>query len=105
MKVDDPNLNGIAGAQTGRTPETQETNRVGSNSGAKISETVGGDRAEISSLAGRISQAFAAQAAQRTQQISKLTQDYRAGKYDVNARTISRSITQDAIERKTDDSR
>jgi anti-sigma28 factor (negative regulator of flagellin synthesis) len=105
MKVDDPNPNGVASAQTGRTPEAHEANRVNSTSGARISESTEGDRAEISSLAGRISQAFAAHAAQRTQQISKLTEDYRAGKYDINARSISQAITRDALERKTDGSR
>ena len=104
MKVDDPNLNGLAGAQTGRTPETHEANRAGSPSGARISQSAGGDRAEISSLAGRISHAFATQAATRTQHIAKLTQEYRAGKYHVDARSISQAITKDAVERKTDGS-
>ncbi|MBI2679546.1 MAG: hypothetical protein HYX25_00895 [Candidatus Solibacter usitatus] len=104
MKVDDPSLSGAAGAQTGRTAETQETNRPGSASNARISESIGGDRAEISSLAGRISHAFATQAAARAQHLAKLTQDYRAGKYHVDARSISQAITKDAVERKTDGS-
>src|ERR1700690_1749324 len=102
MRVDDPNLNGVAGAQTGRTPETQETNRVGSAAGPRTSESVGGDHAEISSLAGRISHAFTSQAAQRTQQIAKLAEQYRTGKYNASAQSISQAITRDAIERKTD---
>jgi anti-sigma28 factor (negative regulator of flagellin synthesis) len=105
MRVDDPNLTGAAGAQTNRTPETQETNRAGSPANQRISESSGGDRAEISSLAGRISQAFAANAAARTQRIAKLTQDYRAGNYHVDARSIAQAVTGDAIERKTDGSR
>jgi anti-sigma28 factor (negative regulator of flagellin synthesis) len=104
MKVDDPNLSGVAGAQTNRTPEAHEANRAGSPSGARISESAGGDRAEISSLAGRISHAFTTQAAERTQHIAKLAEQYRTGKYNVNARSISKAITKDAIERRTDGS-
>ena len=102
MKVDDPNLSGAVGAQTGRTPEVHEANRPGSASNSRISESTGGDHAEVSSLAGRISRALTSHAAERTQQIAKLAERYRAGQYNVNARSISKAVTRDAIERKTD---
>ena len=102
MKVDDPNLNGLSGVQSGRTPETQEANRPGSLSNTRISESTGGDHAEVSSLAGRISRALTSHAAGRTEQIAKLKEQYRTGQYNVNARSISKAITRDAIERKTD---
>lgn len=105
MRVDDPNLNGVGGAQANRTPETQETHRTGSPANQRISESNCGDHAEISSLAGRISQASAANAAARTQRIAKLAQDYRAGTYNVSARSVSQAITNDAIERKPDGNR
>ena len=102
MKVDDPNLSGVAGAQTGRTPEAHEPNRPGSASNARISESVGGDHAEVSSLAGRISHTLTSHAAERTEQTAKLAEQYRTGQYNVNARSIGKAILRDAIERKTD---
>jgi len=104
MKVDDPNLSGAAAAQTGRTPEAHDANRAGSPAAARISEPAGGDHAEISGLAGRIFQAVATQAAARAQHLAKLTQNYRAGNYHVDARSVSQAITKDAVERKTDGS-
>src|SRR5690242_9241747 len=100
MRVNDSQLNGANGLQPGRTPETHEADRVGSNSGAKVSESAGGDRTEISSLTGRISQTLAAHTAERSQRIEKLAKDYGAGRYHVNARSTSGAMVRDAIERK-----
>jgi hypothetical protein len=100
MRVEDRNLNVTGGLQPGRAPESQEAGRLGSPVGAQISESAGGDRAEISSLAGTVSQAVTAHAAERTQRIGKLAADYRSGQYHVNARSTSHSLMQDALERK-----
>jgi len=100
MRVDDRNLNGAAGLQTGRTPESQGSERAGSTSGTQISESQGGDRVEISGTAGSVAQALGTSSAQRAQHIQKLATDYRSGNYTVSSRATSHAIVQDALERK-----
>jgi anti-sigma28 factor (negative regulator of flagellin synthesis) len=97
MRVDDRNLNGAAGLQPGRA---SETDRLGSTSGAQVSHTAGGDRAEISSLAGTVSEAMAAHSAERAQRVAKLAEQYRAGQYKVGARPAGQAVVRDALERK-----
>lgn len=99
MRVDDRNLNGAAGLQTVRTADTQAAERAGSTSGSQISESKGGDRVEISSTAGLVSQALGTGATDRAQRIQQLTADYRSGNYQPNSLATSQAIIQDAIER------
>ena len=100
MRVDDRNLNGASGLQTGRTPDAHAAERTGSTSGAQISESQSGDRVEISDTAGQVSEALGAGSAGRTLRLQKLAADYRSGNYVVNSLATSRAIIQDAIERK-----
>ena len=100
MKVDDRNSNGVSGLQPGRTPATHEPDRLGAPAGAQISESAGGDRSEISSLAGHVSQAIAASSADRARHVAKLAEEYRAGNYSMNARSIGRALIHDGLERK-----
>jgi len=97
MKVDDRNLNGVAGLQPSRTAETQEADRLGSNSGARVSQPGTGDRAEISSLAGQISGTLSAQSAQRAERVAALAQQYCAGSYRVDSKATSSAIVHEAL--------
>ena len=100
MKVDDRNSNGVAGLQPSRTAETHESGRLGTPSGPQISESAGGDRSEISSLAGHVSGAITASSADRARHVAKLAQQYGAGNYSVNSRSTSRALIHDGLERK-----
>ena len=104
MRVEDRNLNGAGGPQPGRASESHEAGRLGSTVGttvgAQVSETAGGDRAEISSVAGTVSQAITKHAAERAQRVAKLAAEYRAGQYNASARSSSQALVQDALERK-----
>jgi hypothetical protein len=100
MRVEDRNLNGAGGPQPGRAPGAYETGRTGSAIGAQVTETAGGDRAEISSLAGTVSQAISTHAAERAQRIGRLAAEYRAGQYNASARSASQAVVRDALERK-----
>jgi hypothetical protein len=100
MRVEDRNLNGPGGLQPGHAAEPHEAGRLGSTVGAQISETAGGDRAEISSVAGTVSQAITTHAAERAQRVGKLAAEYRAGQYNVSARSASQALVRDALERK-----
>ncbi len=100
MRVEERNLNGPGGPQPGRAPESHEAGRLGSTVGAQVSESAGGDRAEISSVAGTVSQALSTHAAERAQRVGKLAAEYRAGQYNVSARSASQALVRDALERK-----
>ena len=100
MRVEDRNLNGPGGLQPGHATEPHEAGRLGSTVGAQVSETAGGDRAEISSVAGTVSQAITTHAAERAQRVGKLAAEYRAGQYNLSARSASQALVQDALERK-----
>ncbi|HXI40130.1 MAG TPA: flagellar biosynthesis anti-sigma factor FlgM [Bryobacteraceae bacterium] len=99
MRVEDRNLNGAGGPQPGRAPGAYETGRTGSAAGAQVTETAGGDRAEISSLAGTVSQAITTHMAERAQRVEKLAAEYRSGQYNVSARSASQALVRDALER------
>ena len=99
MRIDDRNLNGVAGLQTGRTPDTHGADRAGSTLGSQISESQGGDRVEISGTAGLVAQALGTGSADRAQRIQQLSADYRSGNYQPNSLATSRAIIQDALER------
>lgn len=100
MRVNDQSLNGTAGLQSGQTPSASPADQPGSTSESQTMGPTGPDAAEISSLAGKLSQALAAQATGRTQQVQKLASDYAAGRYSADAQAASRSIIQEALTRK-----
>jgi len=100
MRVEERNLNGTSGPPPGRASESHEAGRSGSTVGAQISESAGGDRAEISSVAGAVSQAITTHAAERAQRVGKLAAEYRAGQYNASARSTSQALVRDALERK-----
>jgi anti-sigma28 factor (negative regulator of flagellin synthesis) len=97
MRIENQNLNGAAGLQTGRTPETNPTDALTSTSSTRGTGSVSGDHAEISSLAENISQALSAQSVNRAQRIQELAQQYSAGTYRPSAQSISSAIVTDAI--------
>jgi flagellar biosynthesis anti-sigma factor FlgM len=97
MRIDNQNLNGAAGLQPGRPQETPAVDALTSTPATQGSGSVGGDRAEISSLAGNVSQTLASQTVGRAQRVQELAQQYSAGTYRPDARAVSSALVQDAI--------
>jgi len=97
MRIENQNLNGAAGLQTGRTPETNPTDAVTSPSSGRGPGSVSGDHAEISSLAENVSQALSAQSVNRAQRIQELARQYSAGTYRPSAQSVSSAIVDDAV--------
>ena len=97
MRIENQNLNGAAGLQTGRTPEATPTEGIGSSSSNRGAGSLSGDHAEISSLAGSVSQTLSAQAVNRAQRVQELAQQFRAGTYRPSAQSVSNAIVNDAI--------
>ena len=88
MRIDDRNLNPASAPQSGAASETSRSK----DSSAQISESAGGDRSEISSLAGRVSQALESQSAARAQHLAKVAKEYSAGRYSLDSRATSRAL-------------
>jgi len=97
MRIENQNLNGAAGLQTGRTPETNPADALTSTSSTRGTGAVNGDHADISSLAENVSQALSAQSVNRTQRIQELARQYSAGTYRPSAQSVSSAIVDDAV--------
>ena len=97
MRVQDRNPWGTSAPETGRTPETQKAGReeTGRTSGARSSES--GDRVELSSALGRLSQAIATHNTQRGDRIQALATDYQRGTYRPDARQTSHAVVAEAL--------
>jgi hypothetical protein len=88
MRIDDRNLNPASASQAGAASEASRSNA----SGTQIAESAGGDRSEISSLAGRVSQSLAGQSAARAQHLAKVAKEYAAGRYSMDSLATSRAL-------------
>ncbi len=97
MRIDNQNLNGATGIQPGRPNETTSVDNLTSTPATQGSGSAGGDSADISSLAGNLSQTLASQAVGRAQRIQELAQQYSAGTYRPDARAVSSALVEDAI--------
>jgi len=88
MRIDDRNINPASAPHSGAASETSRSK----DSGAQISESAGGDRSEISSLAGRVSQALGNQSTARAQHLARVAKEYNAGRYSPDSRATSRAL-------------
>lgn len=102
MRIENQNLNGAAGLQPGRANETSNVDTLNSTTSTQGSGSTGADRAEISNLAGSLSQTLGNQAVGRAQRIQELAQQYSAGTYKPDARAVSSALVDDAIGGKND---
>jgi flagellar biosynthesis anti-sigma factor FlgM len=75
----------------GRTNESERIQADTSESSGG-SGTAAGDRVDLSSLAGRISQAMASLSTRSAQRVTQLQKDFRAGRYQPDARAISQAM-------------
>lgn len=96
MRVQDRALGGSSAAETGRAPETQRPER---EAAARSGSPAGGagDRVELSSTLGRLSEAIAAQNAQRAQRVEALASLYQSGRYQPSSQATSRAVVAEAL--------
>jgi len=95
MRINDRNTLGPAASEAGRTAETQKIDWGDSSRQAKVNS--GGDRVELSSTLGRLSQAISSADSQRASRVQSLAADYQAGKYRPNAAATSRGMISEAL--------
>ena len=94
--VDSTNLGNTTPTQTGRAGELHSI-ESGGKSGSLARKGSAADSVELSGFTGRLSQAMEAAAASRAQRIVELTGAVRSGSYQVDAKTISHAMVNDAI--------
>jgi hypothetical protein len=96
MRIEDRYLSGSLATQTGRSTETQsiqgdEAHRAGAARGQ------GNDRAEVSSLAGRITSALENAAVQRSTRVAELAKLVQTGAYRPNSQAAGQAIVAQAL--------
>jgi Anti-sigma-28 factor, FlgM len=90
MRIDERNLNEAAASTAHRLAETQRIQtRVGT---AGEGAAPGGDRVDLSGLAGRISQSMQSLSARSAQRVSQLQREYQAGRYQPDAARIGHAV-------------
>lgn len=94
MRVDERALTDQVSSTASRAAESQRIQVDTSDSGASA-ESSAADRVDVSSLAGRISQAMQNLSGQSAQRISQLQKDYQAGRYQPDPQRISHSMVAD----------
>ena len=101
MRIYDVNLKGSAAAESGRAQETQ---RSGASGGARTGGTGAngtGDRVELSSTLGSLSQALSADGSARASQVQALTAQYQGGSYLPDSAATSKGIVAEALSAST----
>jgi anti-sigma28 factor (negative regulator of flagellin synthesis) len=91
MRVDESTLTDQVSSTASRAAESQrvqvDTSGLSNSSGTSV-----GDRVDLSSLAGRISQAMQSLSSQSSQRVSQLQKDYQAGRYQADPQQISHAM-------------
>jgi anti-sigma28 factor (negative regulator of flagellin synthesis) len=91
MRIDESNLNDSVSSVASRAAESQRI-QAGTAVSSGAANAGGGDRVDLSGLAGRISESMQALASQSAQRVSQLRSDFRAGSYQPDAAQLSRAL-------------
>lgn len=95
IRIDSDRLAGTSASQTGQAEQIRSS---GSKfSGISGSRGFGRDSIEISSMAGGIADASAAQAAQSADRVRQLAAIYSAGRYQADSFQVSKAMVSGAI--------
>ena len=96
MKVYDTNLTGTSAAQTGRSQESQRTDRGSHGGGSRIGGTAP-DHVEFSGALGRLSQALSDFQHSRASRVQALASQYQSGNYRADSAATSRAMVSEAL--------
>jgi anti-sigma28 factor (negative regulator of flagellin synthesis) len=96
MRIYDRNLTGAAGAEAGRTQETQRSDNA-SGTGRTSGGSQSGDRVEFSQTLGRLSHALAHDSSSRSAKVQALAASYQSGNYQTDSAAVSRAMVSDAL--------
>jgi anti-sigma28 factor (negative regulator of flagellin synthesis) len=96
MRIYEQNLTGAAGAEAGRTHETQRADHAGGDSRTSAAGH-SGDRVEFSQTLDRLSRALAHEGGSRAAKVQALAARYQSGNYQPDSRAVSRSMVSEAL--------
>lgn len=96
MRINDRNAAGPEATPAGHTSETQKAGQNAGRTGTTGSPETG-DRVELSSTLGRLSQAIATHSAQRSSRVQTLSADYQGGRYQPNSEATSKGMIAEAL--------
>jgi flagellar biosynthesis anti-sigma factor FlgM len=99
MKVNDPNMGGLASTGLGKT-NLDRTQAAGGRRGAGSAGAMeaGGDQIQLSNL-GQGIRALSSDSPERTSRVEQLAADVASGNYRVDAKAVSKGIVEDALGR------
>jgi anti-sigma28 factor (negative regulator of flagellin synthesis) len=97
MRIYDVNLTGTAAAESGRAQETQRSDRAGGARTGGSSANGTGDRVELSSTLGRLSQALSAYGSSRTGRVQALAAQFQSGTYRPDSLATSKGMVSEAL--------
>ncbi len=96
MRVYDLNLTGAAAAETGRAQEAQRAEKTGAG-GSPGGTAASGDRVELSSALGRLSEVLSAHGQERAARVQVLAAQYQAGNYRPDAAATAKGMVAEAL--------
>jgi anti-sigma28 factor (negative regulator of flagellin synthesis) len=96
MRVYDRDLTGTAAAESGRSQETQRTDR-GTTSTSSATGSASGDRVELSSGLASVARALTAYGSDRASKVQQLTAQFQSGNYRPSSSAISQGMVAEAI--------
>jgi anti-sigma28 factor (negative regulator of flagellin synthesis) len=95
MKIDD--RSDLSGVASSNTKAASAVDAGAKTHGTRGKEAAGTDRAEISGLAGRISEANTQDAIDRAANVERLRLEVAAGRYNPEPADIAKGIVEDAL--------
>ena len=96
MRIQDRTSLGPSSTQSGGVSETQKTGQ-GAPPKSPATSSADGDRVELSSMLGRLSQAINAYSTQRAERVQALTAEYQAGRFRPDSQVTSRALVTEAL--------
>ena len=97
MRVYDVNLTSTAAGGSARAQETQGASQAGTNKAGSQASGGNGDRVELSSTLGSLSQALATSGSERASRVQALASLYQSGQYQPSSMATSRAMVSDSL--------
>jgi anti-sigma28 factor (negative regulator of flagellin synthesis) len=96
MRIYDRDLTGTAASESGRSQETQRTDREASTTSSQAGGT-SGDRVELSSGLASVSRALSAYGSDRASKVQQLAAQFESGDYQPSSMAISQGMVAQAL--------
>jgi hypothetical protein len=96
MRIYDRDLTGAASTESGRSQDTQKTDRAATTTSSQTGSGAG-DRVELSSGLASVSRALASYGSDHASKVQQVTAQFQSGNYAPSSAAISQSIVTAAL--------